>query len=222
MVNNADKKPLDIVEGVIEKILGPALSSANKQLPGKVYIYTATKGEVEVKFWPASDWVESVDENGKGKPVSVTRIPYEMSKEWQQLQGREGATVLIIAESDGEYQGKPQFQKAQIKSIDGASSEAPAAPAPSAPAPTPPAPAAPAPPVAARPIDGARWGNCMNNATLVNVNVPAEEREAVWKRILSDAAWLYTRTSEDIAAFMEPEPEPDFTASLGTLSEEEN
>ena len=60
-----------------------------------------------------------------------------------------------------------------------------------------------------------------NNSTLVNVNVPPEQQAAMWTKILRDAAWLYALTAEDIAAFLEePQPEPDFIASLGTLSEE--
>ena len=64
-------------------------------------------------------------------------------------------------------------------------------------------------------IDGARWGNNLNNSTLVNVNVPPEKQAAVWDKILSDAAWLYSLTAEDIAGFRkdvepeEPEAEPE-------------
>ncbi len=57
----------------------------------------------------------------------------------------------------------------------------------------------------------------MNNSTLVNMNTPADQVDAVWKRVLRDAGWLYALTPEDIQAFLSdeepeevaPEPEPE-------------
>ena len=130
-----------------------------------------------------------------------------------------GSTMLATVQTPGkDFGGTMQYKLTGLKAT--GAGDQPPAPAPAQAD----APAAPAPAAKAKPIDGARWGNCMNNATLINVHVPPEEREAVWKQLLHDAAWLYTRTAEDIAAFLEEEPEAEaeeVEESLGVVSVDE-
>ena len=158
--------------------------------PAKLVIDTDDGGTAEVAFFNAWDDFEN----------RVPASPPRLGKVWGELDASNpvGRLVQIIAVEDGSYEGRARFKSAKsVRFIDGA-------PAPE------PASAAPAPAARATPIDGARWGNTLNNSTLVNVNVPLEQQAAVWEKILRDAAWLYQLTSEDIAGFLksdEDEPE---------------
>ena len=147
MVNNTEKKPLDIVEGIIGKVFSPAAGAQGRYKPGKVYVQTAD-GEVAISFWPAGDWDDATR-------VKVTRIPLEMSEGWHKIQGREGARVQLIAERNDDYEGKRQYQNARIQNIEDATSDAPVAPAPTPPAPDAPAPT---PPNQCRPNENALPG----------------------------------------------------------------
>ena len=229
MTMNADKS-LDIVEGIIKKSYAPAAGAKGRYKPGKVFVETAD-GEVAVSFWPAGDWDEATR-------VKVTRIPLEMPEGWHKIQGREGARVQLIAERNDDYEGKRQYQNARIQNIEedgrGATSDAPVAPdptpqAPSAPAPTPPAPNAP-------PIDGARWGNNLNNAVLLRTHYPDKSDDELFAMATSLAVKFYAQTPGELwqlvlaerASKEQPEPEPevevedetDFIKSLGMLSED--
>ena len=232
MVHNADATENALppgfvrVEGTLELTYDSDERSPGKWSPGKLYLVTAA-GPVVVSFWPIGEWDDATK-------VKVTRIPLEMGPEWEKLKGVSlGSHIRLVAKPDGEFKVKyrgeyrdlPQYKDPVIKGIDGVSSEAPVAPAP-APAPAPPAPAAPAAP--APPIDGPRWGQNLNIAVQLTTTYPDLSDDELFAKATSLAVKFYSQTPQELwqmvlaerASKEESQPEPDFIASLGTLSEE--
>lgn len=218
MVNNTEKKPLDIVDGTIERVYAPKESANGRWVPGKVYVNTA-EGDVAITFWPAGDWDEATR-------VKVTRVPIEMSAAWHQIQGREGARILLIAERGDDYEGRRQYSNATIKSIEGASPEPAATPAE-------PSPRAPEQaPVPYAPASRTEQGMALGNAKGVGGNIIAAYVQAMGGDLPGDEWLVAAANAVNVfsMALLTPAPEPevepevepeqDFIASLGTLSEE--
>lgn len=214
MVTNVSS---DIVTGLINKIYPPSERAGGKWSPGKVIVETEN-GPVDVTFWPRSDFDEATR-------VGVTRIPIEMGAEWAKLDvdRDEGATITLIAELSGEYQGRNQYRKASIKSLSTqATTQAPAG--------------GPAPVAAGAyaPASRSEQGMALGNAKGVGGNIISAYVQAMggvlpgdeWLVAAANAVNVFSAAllAPVIEVEMEPspdiEPEEDFIASLGTLSED--
>ena len=199
----------DVVVGIVKQAW--PYNEAKPTVPAKLVIDTGDGTMVDIAFFNAWDDYE------KGVRASPPRLGEQWAK--IDLARDEGRRIQVICyqvlvkgtDEQKFYEGRPQFTMSgkgtSIKFLEDAPAT-PTAPAPAA------APAAPAPVPAARAksIDGARWGNTLNNSTLVNVNVPPEQQAAMWTKILRDAAWLYALTAEDIAAFLEDDEDGEAEA----------
>ena len=209
----------DIIQGYINRIYQPSERPGGKWSPGKVIVETEENGPVDVSFWPRSDFDEVTR-------VGVTRIPLEMGAEWAKLDvdRDEGATITLIAEFSGEYQGRNQYRKASIKSLSTASQAATPAPA-----------GGPAPVAAGAyaPASRSEQGMALGNAKGVGGNIISAYVQAMSGALPGDE-WLVAAANAVnvfsaalLAPAIEPDVEPveapaptDDDFDFGTLSEE--